>query len=277
MDVKVHIKKADGINVSVGHSKGISVPLTGKFISGGGGGGGTGIPDGGVTTDLIADGAVTKQKLSRDVQGAINDVPSLKNQLAGLLWSSAKFAMSGGKTVHVNTNPNATIKATFTSSDLTPDTITITRPLPDNTVETFINMKEASITDTTSRASGNYTFSGKATVGDKSLTASTVLYVRNAVYKGMGASYTSIMTDAYKQTATTSVTDGSYSGKSPADGSKFFLVVPSDVSAPNASEFTMGGAPAAINKSTVTVNGITYNVFETKGSYNSGAELNLKW
>lgn len=273
MDVQVSIKKTEGIHVSLGRSNGVNVFLTGKFI--GGGGGGTGVPEGGVTTDLIADEAVTKQKLSSDVQGAINDVPSLKNQLAGLLWSSAKFAMSGGKTVHVNTNPNATIKATFTSSDLTPDTITITRP--DKTVETFSNVKEASISDTTSRASGNYTFTGKATVGDKSLTASTVLYVRNAVYKGMGASYSAIMTDTYKQAATTSVADGSYSGKSPADGSKFFLVVPSDVSAPNASEFTMGGAPAAINKSTVTVNGITYNVFETKGTYNSGAELSLKW
>lgn len=71
MDVKVHIKKADGINVSVGHSKGINISLTGKFVSGGGGGG-TGIPEGGVTTDLIADGAVTKQKLSSDVVDELN-------------------------------------------------------------------------------------------------------------------------------------------------------------------------------------------------------------
>ena len=270
--IQVEVKTAKGINISVAEGKGITVPIVAKVLASMGGGGGTGIPSGGVTSDLIADGAVIKSKLGEDV---VAELDIYKTQIAGILWSNATFGVTGGKTVYVGDNPSLTVTATFTSSELTPDRIDIT--LPDGTVNTTANAKKATYTDTVAKTSGNYTYKGKAVVGSLSKEASTTLYVRNKVYKGMGASYSAIMTDSYKHTATTSIADGSFAGTSPADGSKFFLIVPSDVTAPKESEFTMGGAPAAINKSTVTVNGITYNVFETKGSYNSGAELNLKW
>jgi hypothetical protein len=93
----------------------------------------------------------------------------------------------------------------------------------------------------------------------------------------MATSYQDIMNDSYKMNPTTSVADGIYNGTSPADNSKFFLVVPNDVTQPNENEFTMGGAPASISKSTEVIGGITYTIFETNGSYNKDTNLNLKW
>lgn len=106
--VQVNIVKRDGIVVSVSESKGINLELAAKFISGSGGGG-TGIPDGGVTTDLIADGAVTKQKLEQDVQNKLDSVPILSGKLNSLFWSQATFGLvSNPTTIYANTNTSVT-------------------------------------------------------------------------------------------------------------------------------------------------------------------------
>lgn len=245
--------------------------ITKAVISGGGGV----IVDGSVTTDKIAYGAVTSDKLSEEVQGTLGDILPLKNQLAELLWSTATFTMSGSKIVHANTNPNATIKATFTSSSLIADEITIT--LPNGNIESVNKTNTLTYQDTTPRSYGNYTFTGKVVLGENNSIKTAIIYVRNKVYVGMATSYQDIMNDSYKMNPTTSVADGTYNGTSPADNSKFFLVVPNDVAQPNENEFTMGGAPASISRSTEVIGGITYTIFETNGSYNKDTNLNLKW
>lgn len=112
MDVQVYIKKTEGIHVSLGRSNGVNVSLTGKFI--GGGGGGTGIPEGGVTADLIADGAVTKAKLSEEVA---NELDAHQSKLDILYKVALTFSGGGNKKkgTSVNVTLSWTVKVNGTS------------------------------------------------------------------------------------------------------------------------------------------------------------------
>jgi hypothetical protein len=65
-----------------------------------------------------------------------------------------------------------------------------------------------------------------------------------------------------------------YDATATANGVRFYLLVPNDVTKPTS--FTMGGAPVDMASSTTTLDGISYNVFYTNATYNSGASVQIK-
>lgn len=199
---------------------------------------------------------------------------TMQNSIASLLWGSATFAVTGGGVKHVGTNVPITITATFTSAELIPESIVITDKTGTE-VQTVNNSKTASYSgNLNDKVAGDYAFNGKATIGSNVKTAKTIFQLRNKIYCGMGKSYTEVAKDDNALTPKTTA-GGTYSKTASANGQRFFLLVPADVTAPSKDKFVSGGAPVAIIQTSQTIGDISYKVFQTEGEYLSGVSLTI--
>ena len=104
------------------------------------------------------------------------------------------------------------------------------------------------------------------------LNASATLNARYPIYYGFGANAAAVAIDANKYAATTTAVHV-YEKTATVDGQHFYILVPSDLSA--LSNFTMGGAPFVMTSSTTTINGITYKVYTSGNTYNSGTTVTV--
>jgi hypothetical protein len=104
MNVQVHIKKADGINVSVGHSKGVNVHLTGKFI-----GVGVGDSDIEIVNDLTTGGE--DKALSAEMGKELNNAIIEQKSKLDILYK-VELTFSGGGNKKKGTSVNVTLSWT---------------------------------------------------------------------------------------------------------------------------------------------------------------------
>lgn len=99
-----------------------------------------------------------------------------------------------------------------------------------------------------------------------------IVSARYPIYYGFAASAAALAVDANRYSPTTSAAH-TYEKTAAADGQHFYILVPSDISA--LSNFSMGGAPFVMTSSTATINGVTYKVYTSGNTYNSGTKLTV--
>ena len=95
---------------------------------------------------------------------------------------------------------------------------------------------------------------------------------RYPIYYGFAASASALATDANRYSPTTTAVH-TYEKTASNSGQHFYILVPSDISA--LTKFTMGGAPFVMDSSTETINDITYKVYRSGNTYNSGTKLTV--
>ena len=189
-------------------------------------------------------------------------------------------AISSGVSVSLTPSPTLIYKNT-------PTTITLTARM-NNASGTFTleildgnNQLNTGTSSPLTQSVANLSISGnskqynvKGTYLGMVFTASATIQARNPIYVGMGASAAAVAVNGNKMKALSAI--GTYSKTASADNQKFYLIVPSDVTAPT--KFSMGGAPFAMTKLTnQTINGISgYTVFESGGTYDTGTTLDIE-
>lgn len=102
---------------------------------------------------------------------------------------------------------------------------------------------------------------------------SVTVYAYYPIYYGFGATASEVMAGNTKLSARSSALATYTATNNKGKDCYFFILVPTGVTAPTA--FSMGGAPAAFDQTTETLNGISYKVFKTGGVYASGTELKI--
>lgn len=93
------------------------------------------------------------------------------------------------------------------------------------------------------------------------------------IYYGFGATASEVIVGNVKLTARASALATYSATNTKGKDCYFFILVPTGVTAPTA--FSMGGAPASLNQTEETLNGISYKVFKTGGIYAPAAELKI--
>lgn len=221
-------------------------------LFGGGGGGGSVI----IVNDLTTGG--TTKALSAEMGKRLNQMIE---------------AISGGASVKLSVSPSVIFKNTATS-------VTISSTFSGGT-PTSISIKDgdteiATTASTTQNvtASADKTYNVTAAFNGMTFNDSATLYARYPIYYGFGASAAAVGVAANKYTATTTAAH-TYSGTASANGQYFFILVPSDIS--GLTQFSMGGAPFVMDEETTTaISGVTYKVYKSGNSYNSGTALTVE-
>lgn len=220
-----------------------------------------------IDADKILDNEIYKANQS------INNLSTELNKTNGkllVLESNARLSVSiSPGVVYKNEQVTVTINVSFTNTaNIIADVLKVTIDGNVRTVENANTLRES----TTVTPTDTITYRAEAEVKGVTLTASAALNARNPVYCGFGTSASSVAIIGNRLSARTSAI-GTHSKTATANNVNFFLLVPTDVTAP--SNFTMGGAPYVMNKTSETINGVTYNVFKSGATYNSGATVTI--
>lgn len=173
------------------------------------------------------------------------------------------------------TNVNVTATVKDNSGNYTAESIVIKSGSTE--LKTATNVATTSYTDSVNITADEKTYTISATALGMSLNTSISVNARYPVFYGMGTSAADVKANGTKATArTTAVSTTAYNATAITDGVRFYLLVPSDVTRP--SSFTMGGAPVDMHipSSSETLDGISYYVFYTNATYNSGASVQIK-
>lgn len=197
------------------------------------------------------------------------------NNKIDALAAGLKLTVTASPTIiQKNTATNVTFEANVTdnSGTVTPTSVKINN---ENVSKDSNNKYKKTISINT--ASSTYSMSASAVVNGMELTGKVAINARNRIYYGMSTSEpTSSNLTSFKNSLRTSSRGTTYTATSTANGSYFYLIVPSDVTSPTSeTSFTMGGAPAAFTKTTKTINSISYNIYKSNASYNTGISVSI--
>jgi hypothetical protein len=242
-----------------------------------------------VTTAKLADGSVTTAKLA---DGLITELQTVTD--ATPTENSVKPIQSGGvydALQEVNTKINALSSGVKVSLTISPSTIykdvsqsiTLTGTMTNGTptsMKLFDGSTELKATATSpithtmsvTQSTNSKSYSVQGVTLGMTLNAQASVNARYPIYYGFGANASAVAVAANKYAATTSALH-TYSKTASANGQHFYILVPSDIS--NPSEFSMGGAPFVMTSSSQTIDGVSYTVYESGGTYNSGKQLSV--
>lgn len=250
------------------------------------GGGGGEIPDGGITSDLIASGAVSEDKLEAGLKGKVDSISVLSGKLNGLFWSQATFGLSASPNViYAGVATSVTFTATFSSLSIDASEVDDIRITSDsaynNVVESGSRTKSVSYTISKTLSAGtSNTLYAKVSVGTNTKTSSASISAYNKVYYGsLGSVPTADNYSGLKNLlgATSTAKGQTLTFTATENGHAFYLIVPSDVAKPTGCTNTSGVVQGFTPKGTITINGITYYVYRLGGSsYNQGASFTFK-
>ncbi len=200
------------------------------------------------------------------------DLESLRKDLASAQASihalslGAKLTLSASPTV-VKKNASTSVRLTASFSGVTPDSMAIY----DGDEVLASDELKASVVATISRnMSGDKSYRAVAMYNGMQFNSSVNVAVRDCILYGFCGAYS---TPTKELSARTSAV-ATYEDTASANGQVFCIYVPNGVTAPT--KFSMGGAPAVFNRSTKVVGGITYTVFTSGETYNSGTRLTIK-
>lgn len=248
-------------------------------------GGGGAIPEGGITSELIADGAVSEDKLEGSLKGKVESISVLSGKLNGLFWSQATFVLKAEPSfIYANEASSVKFTAIFTSSSIEAsevDEIRITSdPQHSSVVKSAERSKSVSYTvNKTLGAGKSNTLYSKVTVGSNIKTASATVSAYNKVYYGSSGTlptadnYSSLMPLGATNTAKGKTLTFTAAG----DGHAFYIIVPGDVEQPKGCTNISGVDQGFEPKGTITINENTYYVYRLGGSsYNEGVSFTFK-
>lgn len=249
-------------------------------------GGGGAIPEGGITSELISDGAVSEDKLEGSLKGKVESISVLSGKLNGLFWSQATFVLKAEPSfIYAGEETDVKFTATFTSTQIGDSEVEEIRITSDSQYSNIVKSAERSKTvsytvNKTLGAGERNTLYSKVTVGSNIKTASATVSAYNKVYYGsMGTVPTADNYSALKSLSATNTAIGkTLTFTAAGDGHAFYLIVPSDVTQPTGCTNTSGIEQGFTKMgNTITINGITYYVYRLGGSsYNQGVGFTFK-
>lgn len=248
-------------------------------------GGGGAIPEGGITSELISDGAVSEDKLEGSLKGKVESISVLSGKLNGLFWSQATFVLKAEPSfIYAGEETDVKFTATFTSTqigDSEVEEIRITSdPQHSNVVKSAERSKTVSYTvNKTLGAGKSNALYSKVTVGSNIKTASATVSAYNKVYYGsMGTVPTADNYSALKSLVATNTAKGkTLTFTAAGDGHAFYIIVPGDVAQPTGCTNTSGVAQGFTAMGNITINEILYSVYRLGGSsYNTGVSFTFK-
>lgn len=225
-----------------------------------------------ITANAEGGGTVIDPELANKVEEHETEITTLQNQVLALsLGASAGISLSAS-TIYANTATN--VKVTATAVNIIADKLSIKSG--GSVLASADNVAKLEHTDSVTLASkASKQYDAVVVYKGMELVKSISLFARYPVYAGMGASASAVAGVASNKMSPRTSARGTYSATAPADGSRFYLLVPQDVTAPSVGGFVSGGAPAAFTQSTETINGLTYTVFASEGVYNKGVSITL--
>ena len=248
-------------------------------------GGGGAIPEGGITSELISDGAVSEDKLEGSLKGKVESISVLSGKLNGLFWSQATFVLKAEPSfIYAGEETDVKFTATFTSTqigDSEVEEIRITSdPQHSNVVKSAERSKTVSYTvNKTLGAGKSNALYSKVTVGSNIKTASATVSAYNKVYYGsMCTVPTADNYSALKSLVATNTAKGkTLTFTAAGDGHAFYIIVPGDVAQPTGCTNTSGVAQGFTAMGNITINEILYSVYRLGGSsYNTGVSFTFK-
>lgn len=218
------------------------------------------------------EGGTVDPSLVAKVEEHEGEITTLQNQVLALsLGASAGISLSAS-TIYANTATN--VKVTATAVNITADKLSIKSG--SSVLASADNVAKLEHTDSVTLASkASKQYDAVVVYKGMELIKSASVSARYPVYAGMGASASAVASVASNKMSPRTSARGTYSATAPADGSRFYLLVPQDVTAPSVGGFVSGGAPAAFTQSTETINGLTYTVFASEGVYNKDVSITL--
>ena len=177
-----------------------------------------------------------------------------------------------------NTSTQVTVTATVNNI---PENFTLNYIKINNTTTT-LNGNKGTLSETVSLESNTKKYSVEADVGGTKFTSSATLNARHSIYYGYDTpTENNLPANGLSNlkehgTAVTSA-KMTYTMKQEKEGSyPFFILIPSDI-ATVPTQFSMNSTNFAMTKVTTShiINGITYTVFKSAGSYSTGKELKI--
>ena len=218
------------------------------------------------------EGGTVDPSLVAKVEEHEDEITTLQNQVLALsLGASAGISLSAS-TIYAKTATN--VKVTATAVNIIADKLSIKSG--SSVLASADNVAKLEHTDSVTLASkASKQYDAVVVYKGMELIKSASVSARYPVYAGMGASASAVAGVASNKMSPRTSARGTYSATAPADGSRFYLLVPQDVTAPSVGGFVSGGAPAAFSQSTETINGLTYTVFASEGVYNKGVGITL--
>ena len=221
---------------------------------------------------IYSDMAQINQILS-DVTNLTTNFDELSGKVLVLETGSKVTTSVNPSVIYKNNATSVTVTATFSASDssLTPTSISI--------MQGSTNVVSANNAKTTNKAvslnttNNTTTYKSTAVVKGVTLTHSIDVNARYPIYYGFSTSKPTSFTGLNKVSATTTASR-EYSGTCTANNSKFYVLIPNDITVP--STFTMGGAPFVMDKSNATIDGVSYTILESGGTYNNTGKVNVK-
>lgn len=231
--------------------------------------------------NVVQEQALAKHlnEVNAKIQSNKDDIQVLSGKLL-ILTTGAKISTHCSQSIiYKNTNTNVITTGTFTSSDtnLIPKKMTILF----NGVElaTSENNKIVQFTEVLNLTANNKTYNVRAEVDPNDTGSSTILTAnasvnaRYPIYYGFGNTIEEIIESNIKVSPTTTASRTYISTNNKDVDCYFYILVPADISAPT--KFSMGGAPAAMNTTSETINGMTYKVIKSGGIYAPGTKVEI--
>lgn len=231
--------------------------------------------------NLVEEKALAKHldEVNSNIQSNTDQITVLSGQLL-ILTTGAK--VTGGcspGTIYKATQTNVTITGTFSASDanLIPKKMILL--WNGQEIASAENSKTVRFVEAINTTSNSKSYSVRAEVDPNNtgsvtvLTANCSFNARYPIYYGFGNSPYDIINSGTKVGPTTSA-NRTYTATNNNDfDCYFYILVPTDIGTPT--KFSMGGAPANMNTTSETLNGVAYKVIRSGGIYAHGAKVEI--
>ncbi|AXH74496.1 MAG: hypothetical protein KNU04_gp29 [crAssphage sp. isolate ctbg_1] len=231
--------------------------------------------------NLVQEKALAKHldEVNADIQSNTDQITVLSGQLL-ILTTGAK--VTGGcspGTIYKATQTNVTITGTFSASDanLIPKKMILL--FGSKEIASSENSKTVRFVESVNMTTNNRTYSVRAEVDPNNtgsitvLTANCSFNARYPIYYGFGNSADEVLTSGTKVGATTTASRTYTATNNKTVDCYFYILVPTDIGTPT--KFSMGGAPANMNTTSETLNGVAYKVIRSGGIYAPGAKVEI--
>lgn len=210
--------------------------------------------------------------IDQSVIDQINNNTSAITKLAQK-GASLNLTVTPNKTVFfIGDNVETTLTATFSSDILTPGELTIVDSNSQSLIENK-NSKSVSVAINITNITGKKTYKAIAVIGDWKLEKRIDITAYNAIYYGMISGDFDFRKLTKLTTPKSSAKSLQFEATAPGEQSKFYILVPSDVTKPTG--FTSEKVPVYFEEETYTNGNITYSKYKVGGEYSQGTILTI--
>lgn len=233
------------------------------------------------SVNIVEERALAKHlnEVNTEIQSTKDDVQVLSGQLLILTTGAKVNGSCSPSTIYKANNTNLTVTGNFSASDanLIPKRLMII--FGGEEIAVAENSKTVRYTESINLTTNSKTFSIRAEVDPNNtgavtvLTTLTTVNARYPIYYGFGNSADEVISSGTKVGATTTASRTYTSTNNKTEDCYFYILVPTDIGTPT--KFSMGGAPASMNTTSETLNGVAYKVIKSGGIYAPGAKVEI--